>query len=301
MRNEEERIVSVPILNTNMQGKICMVTGANSGIGKATAQGLANMGATVVMVCRDRTRGEEARREIKQYSGNESVDLLVADLSSQEAIRRLAQEFQQCYSRLHVLVNNVGCIFPERRVSVDGIEMTLAVNHLASFLLTNLLLETLQAGAPARIVNVASASQSRSINLNNLQSEKRYRPLGAYGQAKLATVLFTYTLARRLAGTDVTVNCLHPGAVATGNIDRGVPPFAKPLTGIIKRFLTTPEQGAQTSLYLATSPEVEGLTGKYFIQCQEKPSVPISYDTSLQEQVWEVSATLTGLPVSMRT
>lgn len=290
----------MPTLNTSMQGKICMVTGANAGIGKATALGLAKMGATVVMVCRDRTRGEEAQRAIKLHSGNEAVDLLLADLSSQQAIRQLAQEFQQHYSQLHVLMNNVGSIFPERSISVDGIEMTFAVNHLASFLLTNLLLVTLKASAPARIVNVASNSQARSINLDNLQSEKKFRPMQAYGQAKLATVLFTYALARQLAGTGITVNCLHPGAVATNNIDRGIPPAARPLTGIIKRFLITPEQGAQTSLYLATSPEVEGITGKYFVQCKEKPSVPISYDTSLQEQVWDVSAELTGLSAPVK-
>ena len=262
--------------------------------------GLARMGATVVMVCRDRTRGEEAQREIKHHRGNEAVDLLLADLSSQQTIRLLAQEFQQRYAQLHVLVNNVGSIVPHRHVSVDGIEMTFALNHLASFLLTNLLLDTLKASTPARIVNVASNAQARSLNLDDLQSEKKYRPMQAYSQAKLATVLFTYALAQRLAGTGLTVNCLHPGAVATNNIDRGIPPAARPLTGIIKRFLITPEQGAQTSLYLATSPEVEGVTGKYFVQCKKKPSVPISYDTSLQEQVWEVSAELTGLSVAAR-
>jgi len=172
----------------------------------------------------------------------------------------------------------------------------LAVNHLASFLLTNLLLDTLKASAPARIVNVASDAQARSLNLDDLQSEKRYGPMRAYSQAKLAVILFTYALAQRLAGTGITVNCLHPGAVATSNIDRGVPPYAKALTGIIKRFLITPEQGAQTPLYLATSPEVEGVTGKYFVRCQEKPSVLISYDTALQEQLWKVSNELTGLP-----
>ena len=286
----------MPALNTSMQGKTCMVTGANAGIGKATAMGLARMGATVVMVCRDRTMGEEAQREIKERSGNEAVELLIADLSSQQAIRQLAQEFQQHHSQLHVLVNNVGSIFPERRVSIDGIEMTFVVNHLASFLLTNLLLDTLKASAPARIVNVASDAQARSLNLDDLQSEKRYGPMRAYSQAKLATVLFTYALAQRLAGTGITVNCLHPGAVATSNIDRGVPPYAKALTGLIKRFLITPEQGAQTPLYLATSPEVEGVTGKYFVRCQEKPSVLISYDTALQEQLWKVSNELTGLP-----
>jgi NAD(P)-dependent dehydrogenase (short-subunit alcohol dehydrogenase family) len=291
----------MPALNTSMQGKVCMVTGANSGIGKVTAMGLAGMGATVVMVCRDRTRGEEARQEIKHHSGNEAVDLLLADFSSQQAIRQLAQEFQQRYTQLHVLVNNVGSIFPERQESIDGIEMTFTVNHLASFLLTNLLLETLKASAPARIVNVASASQTRSINLDDLESEKKYRPLQAYGQSKLATVLFTYALAERLAGTGVTVNCLHPGAVATNNIDRGFPPFARPLAGIIKRFLITPEQGAQTSLYLATSPEVEGVTGKYFVRCQQKPSVLISYDPSLQERLWKVSAAMTHLASSPET
>lgn len=287
-------------LNTSMQGKICMVTGANAGIGKATAMGLAKMGATVVMVCRDRTRGEEAQREIKDQSGNGAVDLLLADLSSQQAIRRLAQEFQQHYAQLHVLVNNVGSIFPERRVSVDGMEMTFALNHLAGFLLTNLLLDTLKATAPARIVNVASNSQARSIDLDDLQGEKKYRAMQAYGQAKLAVVLFTYALAERLAGTGVTVNCLHPGAVATDNIDRGIPPVARPLRGVIKRFLITPEEGAQTSLYLATSPEVEGVTGKYYDKCKQKPSVPISYDTSLQQRLWGVSAELTGLAVLVR-
>jgi NAD(P)-dependent dehydrogenase (short-subunit alcohol dehydrogenase family) len=288
-----------------MQGKICMVTGANSGIGKATALGLAKMGATVVMVCRNRTRGEEAQREIKRQSGNEAVDLLLADLSSQEAIRRLAEEFQQHYSQLHVLVNNAGGIFAKRQVSVDGIEMTFALNHLSSFLLTNLLLDTLKASAPACIINVSSQAQTRSIHLDDLQSERKYRMLQAYGQAKLAMILFTYALARRLAGTGVTVNCLHPGVVATNFMNQAIPPFARifarPLMSILKRFQITSEEGAQTSLYLATSPEVEGVTGKYVDKCKEKPSVPISYDTSLQEQVWDVSSKLTGLSLVART
>src|SRR5438128_1150473 len=160
----------MPTINTNMQGQICLVTGANSGIGKATAMGLARMGATVVMVCRDRTKGEQAQREIKRDSGNEAVDLLLADLSSQQAIHQLAKEFQQRYAELHVLVNNAGGIFAQRLVSIDGIEMTLAVNHLASFLLTNLLLDTLKASAPARIINVSSQAQAYSINMDDLQS-----------------------------------------------------------------------------------------------------------------------------------
>jgi NAD(P)-dependent dehydrogenase (short-subunit alcohol dehydrogenase family) len=294
----------MPTADTSMQGKICMVTGANSGIGKATALGLAKMGATVVMVCRNRTRGEEAQREIKHQSGNEAVDLLLADLSSQQAIRRLAQEFQQHYSQLHVLVNNAGGIFAKRQVSVDGIEMTFALNHLSGFLLTNLLLDTLQASAPARIINVSSQAQTRSINLDDLQSERKYSMLQAYGQAKLAMILFTYALARRLTGTGITVNCLHPGLVATNFMNQAIPPFARmfarPLMSILKRFQITSEEGAQTSLYLAASPEVEGVTGKYFDKCKEKPSVPISYDTSLQEQLWDVSTKLTGLSLATR-
>jgi len=294
----------MPASNTSMQGKICMVTGANSGIGKATATGLANMGATVVMVCRNRAKGEEAQREIKQQSGNEAVDLLVADLSSQHAIRQLAQEFQQRYSQLHVLVNNAGGAIPQRQVSVDGIEMTFAVNYLASFLLTNLLLDTIKASAPARIINVSSDAQTNSIDLDDLQRTKKYRIFQAYGQAKTALVLFTYALAQRLEGTGITVNCLHPGVVATNFMDHAVPPFAalfaRPLISIFKRFLIQSEEGAKTTLYLATSPEVEGVTGKYFDKCKEKPSVPISYDKSLQQQVWDIGEELTGLSVPAR-
>ncbi len=292
------------MLDKNMQGKICMVTGANSGIGKVTALELAKMGATVVMVCRNRAKGEETQREIQQQSGNDAVDLMIADLSSQQAIRQLAQEFQQRYSHLHVLVNNAGGAVPQRQMSVDGIEMTFAVNYLASFLLTNLLLDTIQASAPARIINVSSDAQTNSIDLNDLQRTKKYRIFQVYGQAKTALVLFTYALAQKLAGTGVTVNALHPGVVATNFMDHAVPPFAqpfaRPLISIFKRFLIQSEEGAKTTLYLATSPEVEGVTGKYFDKCKEKPSVPISYDKSLQQQIWDIGEKLTGLLVPAR-
>lgn len=279
-----------------MQGKTCIVTGSNSGIGKETALGLARMGARVVMVCRDRARGEEAQREIKRNSGNEQIDLCLADLSSQQEIRQVAQEIQSRYPRIDVLINNAGTVFPERQVSRDGIEMTFAVNHLAVFLLTNLLLETLKASAPARIVNVSSSrAQDRGLNLDDLQSEKTYSKVRAYAKAKLAMLLFSYDLARRLAGTDVTVNCLHPGYVGTQQIDRGMPSYARALAGIVKRMLSTPEQGAQTSLYLATSPDLAGVTGKYFDQRREKTTAPLSYDTALQEQIWKISASLTDL------
>ncbi len=284
-------------LNTSMQGKICMVTGANSGIGKATALGLAQMGATVVMVCRDRARGEAAQSEIKTKSGNDAVDLLLADLSSQQLIRQLVENFKQHYTQLHVLINNAGLFMLTRRKTVDGLETTFAVNQLAPFLLTNLLLDTLKASAPARIVNVSSEShESGYIKMDDLQAEKRYRPMRAYEQSKLALVLFTYELARRLQETGVTANCLHPGFVATNIGQSGVGFVGRPAVKLIFRFGISPEEGAKTSIYLASSPDVEGVTGKYFARSIPRRSAPISYDESLQQQLWEESAKLVNLP-----
>jgi len=283
-----------------MQRKVVLVTGANAGMGKVIATELARQKATVVLLCRDADKGKEAQREIAQATGNPSVDLLIADLSSQEAIREAARQFGERYDRLHVLVNNAGAHVQQRQLSVDGIEMNLAVNHLSAFLLTNLLLDTLRASTPARIVNVASASMTKTINLDDVQSARTFVPFAVYGQAKLAMVLCTYALARRLAGTGVTVNALHPGITATNIINDVAPPFARPFTGLIKRFLLSPEQGAQTALYLATSPTVEGVSGKYFIHEKEAPSVPISYDELLQEQMWTISEELTGLAIATR-
>src|SRR3712207_2944731 len=199
-----------------MGEKVCLITGATSGIGKATAMGLANMGASVVMVGRDRGRGEAALAEIKESSGNASVDLMLADVSSQEQIRRLADDFKEAYPRLDVLINNAGVFRSKRITTADGLEMTVAVNHLAYFLLTNLLLDVLRASAPSRIVNVSSGAQSNgTIDFDDLQGETEYKGTKAYSQSKLANVLFTYELARRLEGTGVTANCLHPGAVRT--------------------------------------------------------------------------------------
>ncbi len=278
-----------------MQGKITLVTGANTGMGKVIAMELARLGATVVMVCRDPGKGQEAQREVERLTGNTSTRLLIADLSSQNSIRHLAQEFQQHYSQLHVLVNNAGAHIQQRQLSVDGIEMNLAINHLSSFLLTNLLLDTLRASTPARVVNVASNAMTTSINLEDLQSEQSFVPFEVYGQAKLAMVLCSYVLARRLSGTGITVNALHPGITATNIVADVAPPLARPFLGIIKRFLQTPEQGAQTALYLASAPELAGITGKYFVRGKEKPSVPISYNVAVQERTWKVSAELTGL------
>jgi NAD(P)-dependent dehydrogenase (short-subunit alcohol dehydrogenase family) len=278
--------------NTNMAGKVALITGANSGIGKETALALARMGANLVMVCRDRERGLAALEEIKTKSGNSSIELMICDLSSQTQIRKLAVEFKQKHARLDLLINNAGVILTRRRVTEDGIESTFAINHLAYFLLTNLLLDLIKQSAPARIVNVSSTvHSSATINFNDLQSERSYGGMRAYGQSKLANVLFTYELARRLEGSNVTVNCLHPGVIAT-NIFRDV-------SGLVgtaaKIFLKSPKRGAETSVYVATSPEVEGVTSKYFDDKRAVRSSPESYDEAIAKRLWQVSEQLTNL------
>ena len=286
----------MPDRHVPMQGKICMITGANSGVGKATALGLAQLGATVVMVSRDRARGEEAQRQMKAQSGNDAIDLLLADLSSQKSIRQLAEDFKQRYVHLHVLINNAG-VFPlTKRTTVDGLDMVFAVNQLAPFLLTNLLLDVIKASTPARIVNVSSNShEANYIRLDDLQSDKRYRPMRVYAQSKLAVVLFTYQLASRLEGTGVTSNCLHPGFVATNIAQRDLPLPARLAARLIFLFGVSPQDGAKTSIYLASSPEVEGVTSKYFVKCVPRRTAPLSYDESLQQQLWQACAELTGL------
>ncbi|HXZ05264.1 MAG TPA: SDR family oxidoreductase [Ktedonobacteraceae bacterium] len=287
----------MPPLNTSMQGKVCIVTGANSGIGKATALGLAQKGATVIMVCRNQVRGEVALNEIKEKSGNEVIDLMLADLTSQESIRQLAGNILQLYQQVHVLINNAGVVNLTRRETPDGLEMMFAVNYLAPFLLTNLLLEKLKASAPARIVNVSSDShQAGYIKMDDLQSEESYKFLRSYGQSKLAMVLFTYELARRLQGTGVTANCLHPGFVATNIGQNGVGSVNRSIIKLIfTRVGISPEEGAKTSIYLASSPEIEGITGKYFVKSIPVRSAPISYDETLQRQLWLESAKLVNL------
>ncbi len=290
----------MPLSNTSMQGKICVVTGANSGIGKATALGLAQMGATVIMVCRDRYKGEEAQSEIKTKSGNNAVELLLADLSSQQSIWQLVENFQQNYTQLHVLINNAGVVMLSRKETVDGLEMTFAVNYLAPFLLTNLLLGKLKNSAPARIVNVSSENhQSGYFKIDDLQAEKGYRSWNAYGQSKLALIMFTYELARRLQGTGVTVNCLHPGFVATNIGQSGTGLVVRAIIKLVFSRGISPEEGAKTSIYLASSPEVEGITGKYYSKNIPIRSAPITYDESLQRHLWEQSAKLVNLPVNV--
>jgi len=276
-----------------MSGKVCLITGGSSGIGKATALGLANKGASVVMVCRDRSRGEAAATEIIEKSGNELVDVMLADLSSQESIRRLAQNFADRYGRLHVLINNAGVFISRRTLTVDGIETTFAVNHLAPFLLTNLLLDVLKASAPARIVNVTSSGErSGTIDFEDPQGERKYGGIRAYNQSKLAMVLFTYELAKRLKGTGVSANCVHPGVVAT-NLGRSNGGFFGFLTRLMRPFFSSPEKGAETPIYLASSPEVEGVSGKYFAKGAEARSSERSYDEATGRGLWQVSEELT--------
>lgn len=274
-----------------MTGKVYLVTGANAGIGRATALGLAQLGAKVVMVARNRERGEAAQVDIQKESDNEQVDLLLADLSVQADIRQLAKDFKERYTRLDVLINNAGIIPPARSVTVDGLETQFAVNHLAYFLLTNLLLDVLKASAPARVVNVSSGvHHSATIDFDDLQSTRSYSARGAYNRTKLMNVLFTYELASRLEGTGVTANCLHPGAVATNMLAdyRGIP-RGEPAGGV------SLAEGARTSIYLATSAEVEGVGGKYFDNMRAVRSSELSYDSELAKRLWQVSAELTGL------
>jgi NAD(P)-dependent dehydrogenase (short-subunit alcohol dehydrogenase family) len=279
-----------------VSGRVCVVTGASSGIGKATAIGLARRGATLALVCRDPGRGEVALNEIRGTTGNEAVRLFVADLASQQAIRSLAGELLAAYPALHVLVNNAGVVNTGRTTTADGIETVLAVNHLAYYLLTRLLLERLGVSGRARVVNVASdAHRFGTLDLDDLGwARRRWRTMRVYGASKLANILFTYELARRLAGTDVTANCLHPGAVATG-LGTNNGPLARVLVTALRPFFRTPEDGAATAILLAASPEVDGVSGAYFVDAKPARSSPATYDEALARRLWDASAALTGL------
>lgn len=281
--------------NNQMTGKICLITGANTGIGKATAIGLAKMAANVVMVCRNRERGQKALAEIKRESGNDSVRLFFADLSSQAQIHQLVKDFKAKFSNLHVLINNAATVPKHRQTTEDGMEMQLAVNHLAPFLLTNLLIDTLKDSAPSRIITVASkVHRGAAIDFGDLQSEKSYRRRQAYAMTKLANILFTYELARRLEGAKITANCLHPGVIATNLVTDyiGLPRSLHNISSIIG---ASPERGAQTSIYLASSPQIENVNGAYFIKKQRANSSPESYDKQMAKRLWQDSMQLTGL------
>jgi retinol dehydrogenase-14 len=281
-----------------MSGRTVLVTGGTTGIGRATALGLARMGAQLAITGRDRDRIESAAAEIRAAGGRQ-VDVFVADLSSQSEVRRLADEVLQALPRIHVLVNNVGGYWKTRHVTADGLERTFALNHLAPFLLTNLLLGRLGQSAPARVVTVSSNAQSMGkIDFDDLQGERAYSGSRAYNQSKLANVLFTYELARRLqaGAVAVTANALHPGVVSTsfgaedpGSVQRLLVPFARP-------FMRSPAQGAATSVHLASSPELEGVTGGFFANSKPRRSSKRSYDQAAAARLWQESAALVGLP-----
>lgn len=290
-----------------IQGKTCLITGATGGIGLITAEALARQGANLVLVGRDPVRTSAVGAEIRRKTGSDRVEYLLGDLSVQSDVRRIADAFRhgsehsQPHDRLDILINNAGAVFMQRRMSADGIEMTFALNHLAYFLLTNLLLDLLISGAPARVINVSSAAHfAGKIQLEELSNPRSYGSWKAYSQSKLANVLFTYELARRLerssipGASNIAVNALHPGFVATNfGISNG---------GLFKNFFRltqlaaiTPEKGARTTIYLATSPEVEGVTGKYFDRCKAVRSSAVSYDQETAQKLWQASLEMTGL------
>jgi retinol dehydrogenase 12 len=278
-----------------MQDRVCVVTGATSGIGLVTAQVLAREGATLIIIARNAERGAATVSRIQQETGNAAVELMVADLSVQAQVRRLADEIQHRFARLDVLINNAGAFFARRQLSQDGLEMTFALNHLAYFLLTNLLLDSLKAADSARIVNVSSDAHRRTqLDFSDLQGQHGYSGWRAYARSKLANILFTYELARRVAGTGVVTNALHPGLVATnfGRNNRGI---AAALFRIVQLAAISPEEGAQTIIHLACSPNVEGVTGAYFVRQRAVRSSQVSYDRAAAERLWQVSAKLTRL------
>ena len=245
---------------------------------------------------RDRARADTAAAGIVRESGNPAVDVFVADLSSQAEVRRLAGEVQAAYPKLDVLINNVGGFWAHRHVTADGLERTFALNHLAPFLLTNLLLERLIASAPARVVTVSSGAESMgTIDFDDLMGERGYSGQRAYSQSKLANVMFTYELARRLVGTRVTATALHPGVTRTGFSAEDPMRVMAPLVALMRPFMRTPERGADTAIYLASSPEVEGVTGEYFHDRKPRKSRASSYDTAITARLWQVSADLVGL------
>ena len=279
----------------DMTGRNVLVTGGTGGIGKATAVGLAVLGARVGITGRDRVRAEAAAADIRAASGNLAVDVFTADMSSQAQVRRLAGEVLDAYPRLDVLINNVGGFWAHRHVTADGLEHTFALNHLAPFLLTHLLLHRLTASAPARVVTVSSGAHATGrIDFDDLQGSARYSGQRAYSASKLANVMFTYELARRLNGTGVTATVLHPGVVRT---DFGAEDQAgiKVILPLLRPFLKTPAAGAATTVYLASSAQVDGVTGRYFANRKPKTSAKASYDTAAAARLWQASADLVGL------
>jgi NAD(P)-dependent dehydrogenase (short-subunit alcohol dehydrogenase family) len=280
------------------QGKICLITGADSGIGKAAAIGLANLGFTLLLTARCHVRGERAVKELKAATANENIHLFIADLSSQESINDLANKIKQSYNRIDVLINNAGAHFSRRHVTIDGIEATFAVNYLSRFLLTNLLLDLVKESDQGRIINVSGEYHRKGkINFEDLNLSENYSASSAVAQSKLADILFTYSLNERLNGSNISVNSLHPGIVSTNIIysDPDANPVIKFFYGLFSLFFKPSEKGAETILYLAVSPEIANITGKYFINKKAVASSPASYDKTIAEKLWRESERLTAI------
>jgi len=279
-----------------MHGKIALITGANSGIGFVTAVELAKMGARVLMVCRDSERGTDARAAVAKVATGAPPELLLADMSSQKAVRALADDVRQRFAGIDVLINNAGGIFAKRELTVDGIERTFATNHLGPFLLTNLLLDRLSGATGARIVNVASESYPSRLDFGDLQGEKNYGFLSAYFRSKLLNIIFSLDLAQRLRPSGVTVNCMSPGPTRTR--------FGDNMTGLAglfprlaKKLFPSPEKGARTLVHLASSPELAGVSGRFFLRLRMRSTKPVTHDREVAARLWRVSAELVGLPV----
>jgi len=279
-----------------MGGKIVVITGGTGGIGKATATGLATLGARVGITGRDPARAEQAAADIRAASGNPAVDAFAADMTSQNELRQLAAVVLEAYPRLDVLVNNVGGFWAHRHSTADGLERTFALNHLAPFLLTNLLLDRLKASAPARVITVSSGAQSMGrIEFDDLQGARSYSGQRAYNQSKLANVMFTNELARRLHGTRVMANSLHPGVVRTNFGAEDQAWFFTVISRVVRPLLKTPAQGAQTSIYLASTPDLADVTGQFFTNGKPKRANRIAYDIDMTARLWRVSADLVGM------
>ncbi len=279
-----------------MRGKTVLITGANSGIGFVTARELAILGARVLMVCRNTERGATARAEVVRVATGAAPELLLADMSSQQAIRALAGEVRQRFPKIDVLINNAAGIFARREITSDGIERTFATNHLGPFLLTSLVFDLVRAGTGGRIVNVAAEVFQSGLDFDNLQGEKSCGFLSAYFRSKLANIIFSLDLARMLQGAGVTVNCMSPGPTRTRFGDN-MSGLAGLFPRLVKKLFPSPETGARTLIYLASSPEVDGISGGFFFRQQARRTRPATLDAEIAARLWRVSAGLVGLPV----
>lgn len=283
-------------MKENLQGKVCLITGATNGIGEEAAKQIALMGAEIVFIARSPAKAEELKQSLKSLTGRESISI-IADLSSQEDVKRAASEFLSMNKPLNILLNNAGIMNTSRKETVDGLEEVFSVNHLAYYSFTLMLMNKLIESGPSRVVNVASGAHMfvKDMNFDDLQSEKEYKTMQVYGRSKLANILFTRELAERLEGKGVTVNCLHPGFVNTGIGSNNSPTMGRILMTLARPFSRKTDKGAETSIYLCVSPEVENETGEYFYDCKKEKISAAASDKENATKLWEVSSKLTGI------